>query len=87
MTSFGTYFLIWLGLLNLTGLTIAVTVFHLGRLSVLGAIVIASIKAFLVLNEFMHLKYEKNIFKWMFLVTLVCLTIFIGFTFFDVAFR
>jgi len=87
MTSFGAYFLIWLGLLNLTGLTIAVTVFHLGRLSVLGAIVIASVKSFLVLNEFMHLKYEKNIFKWMFLVTLVCLTIFIGFTFFDVAFR
>ncbi len=87
MTSFGTYFVVWLGLLNLTGLTIAITVLHLGRLSVLGAIVIASIKSFLVLNEFMHLKQEKSMFKWMFLVVLACLTIFIGLTFFDIAFR
>jgi len=87
MTSLGAYFVVWLGLLNLTGLTIAVTVLHMGRLSVLGAIAIASIKSFLVLNEFMHLKHEKNMFKWMFLVTLGCLTIFIGFTFLDIAFR
>ncbi len=87
MTSFNTYIIVWLGLLNLTGLTIAVTVLHLGRWSVLGAIVIASVKSFLVLNEFMHLKHEKNMIKWMFLVTLACLTVFIGLTFFDIAFR
>jgi cytochrome c oxidase subunit 4 len=87
MESFSTYLLVWLGLLNLTGLTIAVTIIHMGKLSILAAILIASIKATLVLREFMHLKHEKAMFKYMFFVAVATLTIFIGLTFFDIAFR
>lgn len=82
-----TYALVWLGLVLLTGLTIALSGLPLGRLSVLGAILIASVKSALVLLFFMHLRYERRIFTAIFLGTLVVLAIFIGFTFFDIAYR
>ncbi|MFQ5902767.1 MAG: cytochrome C oxidase subunit IV family protein [Candidatus Binatia bacterium] len=82
-----TYALVWLGLLMLTGLTVALTGVPLGRLSILGAILIASVKSTLVLSFFMHLRYERRIFMAIFLGTMVILTIFIGFTFFDIAYR
>jgi caa(3)-type oxidase subunit IV len=47
------------------------------------------VKSALVLNYFMHLKYEKGlwIFKLMIPGILAILVLFIGITFFDVAFR
>ena len=82
-----TYTLVWLGLVLLTGLTIALSGVPLGRLSVLGAILIASVKSALVLSFFMHLRYERWIFTAIFLGTMVVLAIFIGLTFFDIAYR
>jgi len=82
-----TYTAVYLGLLVLTAVTIAVAKIELGRFSVLGALVIASIKATLVLLYFMHLRYEKPIFLIMFTVAVGFLTIAIGFTFFDIAYR
>lgn len=84
---YGTYFFVWIGLLLFTVITVVVSLMQLGRLSVLAALLIASIKASLVLAIFMHLKYERRVFKIMFLVTIVTLTIFIGMTFFDVLYR
>lgn len=83
----GTYLLVWLSLVALTGITIAVAGISLGRLSVLGAILIASVKSTLVLLFFMHLRYEKRILATIFLITLVVLAIFISFTFLDIAYR
>lgn len=82
-----TYALIWVGLLLLTWLTVTVARMHIGTWSVLSALVIATVKASLVLLFFMHLKYEKRIFTFMFLATVATLAVFIGFTFFDIAFR
>jgi cytochrome c oxidase subunit 4 len=82
-----TYTAVYAALVVLTALTIAVAGMHLGRLSVLGALVIASIKASLVLLWFMHLKYEKKMFMIMFVVAVAFLTIAIGVTFFDIAYR
>lgn len=84
---YGTYFIVWIGLLLFTVITVVVSLMQLGRLSVLAALAIASIKASLVLAIFMHLKYERRIFKIMFFVTIITLTIFIGMTFFDVLYR
>jgi cytochrome c oxidase subunit 4 len=85
----GTYVLVWLGLLALTGVTVTVAGRHLGRLSTLVALVIAALKAGLVLTYFMHLKYEKelSLFKWIVPGVLALLTLFIVLTYFDVAFR
>lgn len=84
---YGTYFYVWICLLLFTVITVVVSVMQLGRLSVLAALFIASIKGSLVLSVFMHLKYERRVFKIMFFVTIVTLTIFIGMTFFDVLYR
>jgi cytochrome c oxidase subunit 4 len=48
---------------------------------------IASIKTLLVLNVFMHLKFEDRMFRIFVLVALATLLIFIVLTFFDYAFR
>ena len=87
IVSVRTYSLVWIILLIFTGITVAVARMHLGAFSVLTALTIASIKALLVLMFFMHLKYERPIFRAMFMVAVITLTVFIGITFFDVAFR
>jgi cytochrome c oxidase subunit 4 len=86
-TGYGTYFFVWITLLLFTVITVTVSLMQLGKLSVLSALVIASIKATLVLAIFMHLKYEKRLFKVMFFVTVMTLTVFIGMTFFDILYR
>ena len=85
--STGTYVIIWITLLALTATTITVAGMHLGRFSTLTALVIASIKASLVLWFFMHLKYEKRLFKYLLLVPIVTLTVTIGLTFLDIWYR
>ncbi|MCH8126060.1 cytochrome C oxidase subunit IV family protein [candidate division KSB1 bacterium] len=87
LISYSTYFLIWLGLLALTGVTVAVAGFKFKNLSVVVALVIASIKSILVFNYFMHLKYEEAFFRVMLFVTLTFFVIFITLTFFDYSFR
>jgi cytochrome c oxidase subunit 4 len=84
-----TYVLVWVGLLLLTGITVSLAGMDLGRLSVAAALIIAGVKSALVLNFFMHLKYEKGLllFKLMIPGILAILVLFIGITFFDVAFR
>ncbi len=82
-----TYVLVWLSLLALTAITIFVANMHLGRFSTLTALLIASVKASLVLWFFMHLKYERKLFKVMFLIPIATLTVMIGLTFFDIWYR
>lgn len=82
-----TYVIIWIMLLAFTGTTIIVAGMHLGRFSTLTALVIASIKASLVLWFFMHLKYEKRLFKYLLLVPVLTLTFMIGLTFLDIWYR
>ena len=74
-------------LLLLTGITVAVSYFDMGRLNVPLTLAIASTKASLVLLFFMHLKYEGRAIKISFISTICFLAIMISFTFWDVAFR
>ena len=48
---------------------------------------IAAVKASLVLMFFMRLKYEKRVFMYSFLATVLLAAVFIGFLFWDVAYR
>jgi cytochrome c oxidase subunit 4 len=82
-----TFLFTWLALLSLTGLTIWAAELQLGRWSMLANLLIASTKASLVLWLFMHLKYERRIFKLLLFVPICTITIIIGLTFFDVWFR
>jgi cytochrome c oxidase subunit 4 len=76
-------------LVLLTGITVSVAGMNLGRLSILVALLIAAFKSGLVLSYFMHLKYEKGplLFRLMIPGIILLLILFIGITFFDVAFR
>ena len=86
--TYRTYIWIWLGLVILTGITVSMAGMSLGRSSIVIVLAIAAIKSGLVLSYFMHLKYEKGLlFKLMIPIVLAVLTIFIGLTFTDVAFR
>jgi len=82
-----TFIFVWLTLLALTAITVTVAELHLGRFSMLTALVIASLKAGLVLWFFMHLKYESRLFKWLLLAPIVTLAVIIGLTFFDIWYR
>jgi cytochrome c oxidase subunit IV len=86
--NYQTYIFVWLGLVILTGTTVSIAGMNLGRLSILIVLLIAAFKSGLVLSYFMHLKYETGLlFKLMIPIVLVVLTIFIGLTFTDIAFR
>jgi len=82
-----TFIAVWLVLLALTAVTVTVARMDLGAFSTLTAVVIASVKASLVLWFFMHLKYEQRLFKVLLLVPVVTLAVIIGLTFVDVLYR
>jgi len=83
-----TYVWVWIGLMILTGMTVSMAGMNLGRLSIVIVLAIAAMKSGLVLSYFMHLKYETGLlFKLMIPIVLATLTIFIGLTFTDIAFR
>jgi cytochrome c oxidase subunit 4 len=47
----------------LTGVTVAVAGINFGSLTVATALLIASVKTYLVLTIFMHLRVEQKVFK------------------------
>lgn len=83
----GTYLLVWAGLVALTGLTVALAGIDLGRWIVVTALVIASVKSYMVLNIFMHLRFEERLFRIFLLVAVATLGIFLVLIFADYAFH
>ena len=84
---YGTYVYVWVALLFLLALTIVVAKAEFSKYSVLVNLLIASIKAGLVLFFFMHLKYERWLLKAMLLIVIATLTAVIALFFADVMFR
>jgi cytochrome c oxidase subunit 4 len=80
------FILVWIALLALTALTVGASVLLPGRVGVGVAMVVTPIKAALILMWFMHLKYEKPVFRYMFLAAMLILAIVMGLTFFDYSF-
>ena len=82
------YTYVWGALLVLLGMTIAIARFELlASYSVLGSLVIATVKASLVLTYFMHLRHEGWVVKGMLLLAIVALTLIIALTFIDTWYR
>ena len=50
-------------LLFLTTISVLITGFHLGAFTVAVALLIASVKVFIVLRQFMHLKFENRFLR------------------------
>lgn len=83
VTGYGVYLLVWLGLLMLTGITVAVAGIDFGRITITVALLIAAVKSWLVLTIFMHLKFEDTTFKIFVVVAIITFVIFIILLFFD----
>lgn len=81
------YVTVWAALIGLTGITVGVKYANLQHLAIFTAITIATVKAYLVLMYFMHIRYESRLFAVMILVFLVTFGTFIGLTFVDYPFR
>jgi cytochrome c oxidase subunit 4 len=87
ITDFRVYILVLLGLLFLTVITVTVTWIDLSALTVLVALLIASVKAVIVLAFFMHLKFESTLFKALVTMVLAIYTLVIALTFADYIMR
>ena len=74
-------------LMFLTFLTITVTSFHLGALSVTVALLIAGVKAFMILTYFMHLKYESLLLRILVSMVFILYIVIVLITFIDYAYR
>jgi cytochrome c oxidase subunit 4 len=84
---YGTYFLTWFALVFLTAITVTAAGLHLGRISVLVALIIATVKASTVVYLFMHMKYEDRGLRLLIVIMLSFLAIMLGLTFTDILFR
>ena len=62
-SGYGVYILVWMSLMVLTGVTVAVAGLNFGGLTIATALLIASIKTYLVLTIFMHLRSESKTFR------------------------
>jgi cytochrome c oxidase subunit 4 len=87
ITGYKTYFIVWVCLLILTAATVTVSSLKLGKHGALTSIIIASVKASLILLFFMHLKYERFLIKAMLLLTIMTIAIIVGLTFSDIGYR
>ncbi|WP_423129153.1 cytochrome C oxidase subunit IV family protein [Gaoshiqia sp. Z1-71] len=87
IVSYRTYFFILLALLAFTFLSIMITGIELGELTVAAALVFASVKSYLVLTYFMHLKYDKPYIRLMVGFVFMLFLAVIIITFFDYSFR
>ena len=85
--SYGLYILVWLALMALTAITVAIAGMNIGRFTVATAMLVASIKAYLVLTLFMHLKGESKTFTIFVIVAMFFLGISFVLLFSDYSFQ
>jgi len=78
---------IWVALLILTFLTVASVTVDLKNFVVFAALLIATIKASLVVIYFMHLKFDSKILSFMLGLVMLVFVAFIVLTFVDYSFR
>ena len=81
------YINIWLALVGLTLITVSVSYLDLHKFTVFTAMLIATVKATMVLLYFMHIRFEKAIYTYMILAVLATYGIFVFLTFADYSFR
>ena len=82
-----TFLVVLLALLAFTFISIGVTSYNLGPLTVLIALLLATFKTILVLTYFMHLKYDVKMFAILVAAVLALIAVVIFITFLDYLFR
>lgn len=74
------YVAVFLGLLFLTGATVGQSYVDLGKLNIVLVILIATLKASLVVTFFMHLKWDNKFNALIFLSTIFFIGVFFAYT-------
>jgi cytochrome c oxidase subunit 4 len=69
------YVYVWMSLLVLTGVTVTVSGINFGAFTIAAALIIASVKSYLVLTIFMHLRLEMKAFRVFVVVALLFIVI------------
>jgi cytochrome c oxidase subunit 4 len=87
ISSFSSLAIVLTILLVLTTISVLATGFHLGPLTVVLALVIASTKVFIVLTQFMHLKFENLFLRLAVTGVFVLFALVVIITFVDYYFR
>ena len=82
-----TFLLVLLALLAFTFISIGVTSYDLGPVTVLTALLLATFKTILVLTYFMHLKWDVKMFGILVAAVLALIGVVIFITFLDYLFR
>jgi cytochrome c oxidase subunit 4 len=82
-----TFLVVLAALLVFTFISIAVTNYNLGALTVLTALLLATAKTVLVLTYFMHLKWDIRMFAILVTAVLLLIGVVIFITFLDYLFR
>lgn len=85
--SYKTHVIVLLALLVLTSISVAITRLEMGPLNTAAAMLIAGLKAAIVLTWFMHLKFESRFFTLMVLAVMVLFILVLIVTFFDYSYR
>jgi len=83
ISSVGLYLAIFVALIVFTLLTVGVSNIHLGKLNFVVAVVIASMKASLVVLFFMHLRYDNKFNSLILIASLLFIGVFFAYTFND----
>ncbi|TVQ11978.1 MAG: cytochrome-c oxidase [Bacteroidetes bacterium] len=87
ISSFKSHIFVLFALLMLTAASVAVTQLELGTLNVLVAMILAGIKAAIVLSWFMHLKFDSSIYAIFTVAVFVIFLLVLFVTFFDYSYR
>lgn len=85
--SYKSIFLIWIDLLIMTFVTIEIAQFNFHDLTVVIALLVASIKTYLVGYFYMHLKFENRMFRIFVGVMAFVFISFMAILFFDYSYR
>ena len=78
---------VFVALIILTIITVAASVKYPGQIGIGVALVVTPLKATLILMYFMHLKFERPVFIYMFMVAISILAVVMGLTILDYQYR
>lgn len=87
ISSYTSHTIVLIVLLILTTISVVVTSYHLGALSVAAALIIASIKVRTVITWFMHIRFESLFMKLMVAAVFMIFGLIIIITFIDYLLR
>ena len=87
ITSYTSHAFVLIALLILTFITVFVSEINFGAFSVGVALIVASVKAAIVLTYFMHLKFETQFTRWMVICVFIVFALVVVITFIDYLFR